>query len=57
MRPVTSNSELSESEEALLAFVAEGKPIKAIAVQLGALTPEAVNARGSSPLSSNSPRR
>ena len=44
MRPVTSNSELSESEEALLAFVAEGKPIKAIAVARR-LTPEAVDAQ------------
>src|SRR5579872_958774 len=29
--PVTSNNELSNAEEALLAMVAEGKPIKAIA--------------------------
>ena len=42
MRPVTSNNELSESEESLLALVAEGKPIKAIAAARG-LPPEAVN--------------
>src|ERR1700686_1375339 len=39
VRPVTSNNELSTDEEALLAFVAEGKPIKAIAVAQG-LPPE-----------------
>jgi class 3 adenylate cyclase len=44
MRPVTSNSELSETEESLLAFVAEGKPIKAIAAARR-LTPEAVDAQ------------
>lgn len=43
VRPVTSSGELSESEEALLAFVAEGKPIKAIAVARG-LPPEAIDA-------------
>src|SRR5271156_3532109 len=43
MRPVTSNSELSDNEESLLAFVAEGKPIKAIAAARR-LTPEAVDA-------------
>ncbi len=42
--PVTSNNELSNAEEALLAMVAEGKPIKAIAVALN-LPPEAVNAQ------------
>src|ERR1700735_1086139 len=47
MRPVTSNSELSESDEVLLAFVAEGKPIKAIAVARR-LTPEAVAAKAPS---------
>jgi class 3 adenylate cyclase/DNA-binding NarL/FixJ family response regulator len=44
MRPVTSNSELSENEESLLGFVAEGKPIKAIAAARR-LTPEAVDAQ------------
>jgi adenylate cyclase len=44
MRPVTSNSELSETEESLLSFVAEGKPIKAIAAARR-LTPEAVDAQ------------
>jgi adenylate cyclase len=44
MRPVTSNSELSATEESLLAFVAEGKPIKAIAAARR-LTPEAVDAQ------------
>ena len=44
MRPVTSHNELSESEESLLALVAEGKPIKAIAAARG-LPPEAVNAQ------------
>jgi class 3 adenylate cyclase len=43
VRPVTSSGELSEAEEALLALVAEGKPIKAIAVARG-LPPEAVDA-------------
>jgi class 3 adenylate cyclase/ActR/RegA family two-component response regulator len=42
MRPVTSNSELSATEESLLAFVAEGKPIKAIAAARRT-TPEAVD--------------
>jgi class 3 adenylate cyclase/DNA-binding NarL/FixJ family response regulator len=44
VRPVTSNNELSAAEEKLLAMVAEGKPIKAIAVAEG-LPPEAVNAQ------------
>ena len=44
MRPVTSNNELTESETILLALVAEGKPIKAIAAVRG-LPPEAVNAQ------------
>jgi class 3 adenylate cyclase/DNA-binding NarL/FixJ family response regulator len=44
MRPVTSNSELSDNEESLLALVAEGKPIKAIAAARR-LTPEAVDAQ------------
>jgi adenylate cyclase len=44
MRPVASNSELSENEESLLGFVAEGKPIKAIAAARR-LTPEAVDAQ------------
>src|SRR5580693_1941233 len=44
MRPVTSNSELSNTEESLLAFVAEGKPIKAIAAARR-MTPEAVDAQ------------
>ncbi len=43
VRPVTSGGELDESEEALLALVAEGKPIKAIAAQRG-LPAEAVDA-------------
>jgi class 3 adenylate cyclase/DNA-binding NarL/FixJ family response regulator len=43
VRPVTSSGELSESEETLLALVAEGKPIKAIAVARG-LPPEAIDA-------------
>src|SRR5271155_4373448 len=42
VRPVTSSGELSESEEALLALVAEGKPIKAIAASRG-LPPEAID--------------
>jgi class 3 adenylate cyclase/ActR/RegA family two-component response regulator len=44
MRPVTSNSELSNNEESLLAFVAEGKPIKAIAAARRT-TPEAIDAQ------------
>ena len=44
MRPVTSNSELSNTEESLLAFVAEGKPIKAIAAARRT-TPEAIDAQ------------
>ena len=44
MRPVTSNSELSATEESLLAFVAEGKPIKAIAAARRT-TPEAIDAQ------------
>jgi adenylate cyclase len=44
MRPVTSNSELSDTEESLLAFVAEGKPIKAIAAARRT-TPEAIDAQ------------
>ncbi|MDE3065750.1 MAG: response regulator [Acidobacteriota bacterium] len=44
VRPVTSASELTGSEERLLAMVAEGKPIKAIAVS-ERLPPEAVNAQ------------
>ncbi len=43
VRPVTSGGELDESEEALLALVAEGKPIKAIAAARG-VPPEAVDA-------------
>jgi adenylate cyclase len=43
VRPVTSSGELLESEEALLALVAEGKPIKAIAVARG-VPAEAVDA-------------
>jgi adenylate cyclase len=43
VRPVTSNGGLSPSEEELLSMVAEGKPIKAIAVTRG-LPPEAVDA-------------
>ncbi|MGA2528676.1 MAG: adenylate/guanylate cyclase domain-containing protein [Acidimicrobiales bacterium] len=43
VRPVTASGGLSESEEALLALVAEGKPIKAIAAQRQ-LPPEAVDA-------------
>ena len=43
VRPVTSGGGLSESEESLLALVAEGKPIKAIAAQRQ-LPPEAVDA-------------
>jgi adenylate cyclase len=42
VRPVTSSGELTESEEALLALVAEGKPIKAIAASRG-LPPEAID--------------
>jgi class 3 adenylate cyclase/ActR/RegA family two-component response regulator len=44
MKPVASDSELSDSEESLLAFVAEGKPIKAIAASRR-MTPEAVDAQ------------
>ncbi len=44
MRPVTSNSELSDIEQTLLAYVAEGKPIKAIAAARRT-TPEAVDAQ------------
>ena len=44
MRPVTSNSELSDTEESLLAFVAEGKPIKAIAAARRT-PPEAIDAQ------------
>jgi class 3 adenylate cyclase/ActR/RegA family two-component response regulator len=43
VRPVTSSGELSEAEESLLALVAEGKPIKAIAAQRQ-LPPETVDA-------------
>jgi adenylate cyclase len=43
VRPVTSSGELSASEEALLALVAEGKPIKAIAAARG-VPAEAVDA-------------
>ena len=43
VRPVTSGGELDESEESLLALVAEGKPIKAIAAARG-LPPQAVDA-------------
>ncbi len=43
VRPVTSSGELTESEESLLALVAEGKPIKAIAASRR-LPPEAVDA-------------
>lgn len=42
VRPVTSSGELTSSEEALLALVAEGKPIKAIAAARG-LPPEAID--------------
>ncbi|HLK45981.1 MAG TPA: adenylate/guanylate cyclase domain-containing protein [Acidimicrobiales bacterium] len=44
VRPVTTGIELTADEEALLAFVAEGKPIKAIAVAKG-VPPEAVDAQ------------
>jgi len=44
VRPVASNSELSATEESLLAFVAEGKPIKAIAAARRT-TPEAIDAQ------------
>jgi class 3 adenylate cyclase/DNA-binding NarL/FixJ family response regulator len=44
IRPVTSNSELTAAEESLLAFVAEGKPIKAIAAARRT-TPEAIDAQ------------
>ena len=43
VRPVTSNGGLAPAEEELLAMVAEGKPIKAIAVSRG-LPAEAVDA-------------
>jgi class 3 adenylate cyclase/ActR/RegA family two-component response regulator len=43
VRPVTSSGELAESEESLLALVAEGKPIKAIAAARG-VPPQAVDA-------------
>ncbi|MGD0440039.1 MAG: adenylate/guanylate cyclase domain-containing protein [Acidimicrobiales bacterium] len=43
VRPVTSSGELDESEESLLALVAEGKPIKAIAASRG-LPPGEVDA-------------
>src|ERR1700691_3297889 len=43
VRPVTSHGGLSATEEELLGMVAEGKPIKAIAVSKG-LPPEAVDA-------------
>jgi adenylate cyclase len=43
VRPVTTHGGLSPAEEALLGMVAEGKPIKAIAVARG-LPPEAVDA-------------
>jgi class 3 adenylate cyclase len=43
VRPVSSGADLTESEEALLAMVAEGKPIKAIAVARG-LPAEAIDA-------------
>ena len=43
VRPVTSHGGLTEAEEELLGMVAEGKPIKAIAVSRG-LPPEAVDA-------------
>ena len=42
MRPVASNTNLSENEQSLLAFVAEGKPIKAIAAARR-MTPEAID--------------
>ncbi|HEY6472362.1 MAG TPA: adenylate/guanylate cyclase domain-containing protein [Acidimicrobiales bacterium] len=43
VRPMTTHGGLSPAEEALLGMVAEGKPIKAIAVARG-LPPEAVDA-------------
>jgi adenylate cyclase len=43
VRPVTTHGGLTPAEEALLSLVAEGKPIKAIAVARG-LPPEAVDA-------------
>ena len=43
VRPVTAHGGLSEDEEALLAMIAEGKPIKAIAATRH-LPPEAVDA-------------
>jgi adenylate cyclase len=42
VRPVTTGADLTEEEETLLGFVAEGKPIKAIAVARG-VTPEAID--------------
>jgi adenylate cyclase len=42
VRPVTSGADLTAEEETLLGFVAEGKPIKAIAVARG-VTPEAID--------------
>ncbi|HEV3328214.1 MAG TPA: adenylate/guanylate cyclase domain-containing protein [Acidimicrobiales bacterium] len=42
VRPVTKGADLTDDEEALLGMVAEGKPIKAIAVARGT-TPEAVD--------------
>ena len=43
IRPMTTHGGLSPQEEALLGMIAEGKPIKAIAVSKG-LPPEAVDA-------------
>jgi class 3 adenylate cyclase/DNA-binding NarL/FixJ family response regulator len=43
VRPVRQDGELSPGDEELLTFIAEGKPIKAIAAALGT-TPEAVSA-------------
>ncbi len=43
VRPVTSDGGLTPAEEELLSMVAEGKPIKAIAVSRG-LPPEAIDA-------------
>jgi class 3 adenylate cyclase/ActR/RegA family two-component response regulator len=43
VRPMTTHGGLSPAEEALLGMIAEGKPIKAIAVARG-LPPEAVDA-------------
>jgi adenylate cyclase len=55
VRPVTSSGELSEPEEALLALVAEGKPIKAIARREDC-RPKQSTPR-SRPCSSSSPRK